>query len=37
MAKKTIKVVEKNAGKKISYELEGNTLSCLLIPKRKQK
>lgn len=26
MAKATIKVVEKNAGKKIGYELDGNTL-----------
>jgi hypothetical protein len=26
MAKATIKVIEKNAGKKIGYELDGNTL-----------
>lgn len=26
MAAKTIKVIEKNAGKKIGYELDGNTL-----------
>jgi len=26
MAKAAIKVVEKNAGKKIGYELDGNTL-----------